>query len=34
MEDKFYVKGNGNNGYIKNFEVCFFNNLDGICGMF
>ncbi|EQE36859.1 hypothetical protein QC9_3654, partial [Clostridioides difficile CD39] len=34
MEDKFYAKGNGNNGYIKNLEVCSFNNLDGTCGMF
>ncbi|MCC0683067.1 hypothetical protein [Clostridioides sp. ZZV14-6345] len=34
MEDKFYSKGKGNNGYIKNLEVCSFNNLDGTCGMF
>ena len=34
MEDKFYAKGPGNNGYIKNLEVLDFNNLDGRCGMF
>lgn len=34
MEDKFYAKGAGNNGYIKNLEVCDFNNLDGESGMF
>ena len=34
MPDVFYAKGKGNNGYIKNLEVCSFNNLDGNCGMF
>ena len=34
MADKFYAKGAGNNGYIKNLEVVDFNNLDGKCGMF
>lgn len=34
MSDKFYAKGEGNEGYIKNLEVLSFNNLDGTCGMF
>ncbi len=34
MADKFYAKGPGNNGYIKNLEVLDFNNMDGNCGMF
>lgn len=34
MSDVFYAKGKGNNGYIKNLEMCSFNNLDGNCGMF
>ena len=34
MEDKFYAKGNGNNGYIKNLEVCSFNNLDELVECF
>ena len=34
MADKFYAKGPGNNGYIKNLEVCSFNEMDGNCGMF
>ncbi len=34
MADMFYAKSPGNNGYIKNLEVCDFNNLDGNCGMF
>lgn len=34
MSDVFYAKGPGNNGYIKNLEVCSFNNLDGKSGMF
>ena len=27
-------KGPGNNGYIKNLEVCSFSEMDGNCGMF
>jgi len=34
MQDTFYAKGKGNNGFLKNLEVCSFNNLDGNCGMF
>ena len=34
MADKFYAKGEGNNGYIKNLEVLDFNAMDGNCGMF
>ena len=34
MADKFYAKGPGNNGYIKNLEVCSFSDMDGKCGMF
>ncbi|MBQ9030167.1 MAG: hypothetical protein IJ106_16300 [Parasporobacterium sp.] len=30
----FYAKGEGNNGYIKNLEVCSFSDMDGNCGMF
>ena len=33
-EEKFYAKGPGNEGYIKNLEVQSFCNLDGECGMF
>ena len=29
MADKFYAKGAGNNGYIKNLEVLDFNAMDG-----
>ena len=28
MADKFYAKGPGNNGYIKNLEVLDFNPLE------
>lgn len=34
MADKFYAKGPGNNGYIKNLEVLSFCNMDNTCGMF
>ena len=34
LADKFYAKGAGNNGYIKNMEVLDFNEMDGNCGMF
>ncbi|MFP3154720.1 hypothetical protein LQZ18_09915 [Lachnospiraceae bacterium ZAX-1] len=34
MSDVFYAKGTGNNGYIKNMEVCDFNHLDGETGVF
>lgn len=34
MSEKFYAKGAGNEGYIKNLEVLSYNNLDGTCGMF
>jgi len=34
MSDVFYAKSPGNNGYIKNLEVCAFNNMDGQNGMF
>ena len=33
-QDVFYAKGPGNNGYIKNLEVCAFNEMDGKSGMF
>lgn len=33
-EEKFYAKGPGNEGFIKNLEVQSFCNLDGECGMF
>lgn len=34
MSEKFYAKGEGNEGYIKNLEVISYSNLDGTCGMF
>lgn len=34
MADKFYAKGEGNNGYIKNLEVLSFCDMDNTCGMF
>ena len=34
MTEKFYAKGKGNEGYIKNLEVLSFCNLNGKCGMF
>ena len=34
MADTFYAKGAGNNGYIKNLEVCSVNTMDGTCGLF
>lgn len=34
MSNTFYAKGKDNNGYIKNLEVCSFNEMDGNCGMF
>ena len=34
MADKFYAKGPGNNGYIKNLEVLDFNPWNGKSGRF
>ena len=34
MADKFYAKGPGNNGYIKNLEVLDFNPWNGKSGVF
>ena len=34
MADKFYAKGSGNNGYIKNLEVLDFNPWNGKSGVF
>ena len=34
MADKFYAKGPGNNGYIKNLEVLDFNPWNGKSGAF
>lgn len=33
-QDVFYAKSPGNNGYIKNLEVCSFSEMDGKSGMF
>ena len=34
MSEKFYAKGEGNEGYIKNLEVLSFCDLDRTGGMF
>ena len=34
MAEKFYAKGPGNEGYIKNMEVLGYSKMDGECGMF
>ena len=33
MAEKFYAKGPGNEGYIKNMEVLGYSKMDGECGM-